>query len=342
LTNEIRLAAPDDWHAHYRDEPMLSEVAPWSARQFKRVVAMGNVPAVTTVEKAIDYDRKANAVTKPLGSTTLVSPKITMTTTPDLAQAFFDAGFWRLKFYPEGATTASSDGVSNIASLFPMFEVMQDRNMVLQIHGECPATWEWVDVAARETMFLVLVQLIVQNFPRLRIVLEHISSKEAAAFLEDAPPTVAATVTLHHLIDTMNNVRGGLANPHLMCKPEIKSRSDRDAIRTLLFYKKLRRLFFGSDTAPHKLDSKHTDLICSGVFSAPVLMSKLLEVFLENSDCETLENFTWAFGADFYQLDRNKEKLVMVHESWKVPNLIGGTRPYLYGQTLDWQVSAFV
>ncbi|MEJ0021537.1 MAG: amidohydrolase family protein [Candidatus Doudnabacteria bacterium] len=342
VTNEITIPAPDDWHAHYRDEPMLSDVAPFSATQFKRVVAMGNVPAITTVEKAIAYNLRTNAVTKPYGSHTLVSPKITDLTTPDLAQAFWEAGFPRLKFYPEGATTASSDGISNIAVLFPTFEVMQDRNMVLQIHGECPATWEWVDVSRREMMFLPLVQLVADNFPKLRIVLEHISTSAAVAFIEDAAETVGATVTIHHLLDTMNDVRGGLGDPHRMCKPEIKGRADRDALRMLVFYKKLRRVFFGSDSAPHRLGSKHSDQICSGVFSAPVLMPKLLDLFQRYSDGESLIDFTWAFGADFYGLPRNKEKLVLARDPWVVPDMLGEVRPYMAGQTIEWRVGGFV
>lgn len=342
MKNEIIVPAPDDWHAHYRGGAMLVDVAPYSARQFKRVMAMGNVPAITTVPKAIEYVLDTNSVTKPYGSYTWVSPKITAATTPKMAQDFFEAGFSTLKFYPEGATTASDDGVSNIVSLFPMFEVMQDRNMVLQIHGECPATWNWVDVAGREMMFLPMVALIADNFPKLRIVLEHISTKEAAAFLEDAPGTVGATVTLHHLLDTMNEVRGNLVDPHRICKPEIKGRSDRDALRMLVLYKKLRRVFFGSDSAPHKVDFKHSDQICSGVFSAPVLMPKLLGLFLDSSDQKALCDFTWAFGADFYQLPRNSERLVLARKPWVVPNLLADVRPYLAGQTIEWQVEGFV
>lgn len=342
MKNEISLPAPDDWHVHYRGGTMLADVAPFSARQFKRVMAMGNVPAITTHAKAIQYSLDTNAVTKPYGSHTWVSPKITSATTPELVEDFSESGILTLKFYPEGATTASEDGVANIFSLFAVFAAMQDHNMVLQIHGECPATWGWVDVSKREMMFLPMVQLIADNFPKLRMVLEHISTKEAVAFLEDAPQTVGATVTLHHLLDTMNDVRGGLGDPHRICKPEIKGRADRDALRMLVLYKKLSRVFFGSDSAPHKLGYKHSDQICSGVFSAPVLMPKLLEFFLNRSDEKTLIDFTWAFGADFYQLPRNSEKLVLVRDPWVVPNLLGEVRPYLAGQTIEWQAGGFV
>lgn len=340
---EAYVPAPDDWHGHFRDHPILELVAMWIAIQFRRVVAMGNVPPILTVEDAISYSDRCNAVTKPHGCTTLVSPKITRKTTPDLVRAFYVAGFRHLKLYLEGTTTAAEDGVSNIYELFPVFAVMQELNMVLQFHAELPGTWEWVDTSQREAMCLPFVYLIHQNFPKLRIVIEHASCAQTMAFVEDMPPdTIAATVAVQHLWDTANDVRGGLVYPERVWKPETKTWADREALRAAVLWKKLPNVFSGNDWAPHDESKKGPGPISSGGFNAPGLVPRLFELFIQHSDIHRFAAFTSYNGADFYQVPRNEDFLHLVHRQWEVPRMEGNIRVYRGGEILQWNVAGFV
>ena len=353
MTNQIIVPAPDDWHGHLRSGEILIAVAKWVASQFRRIVAMGNDPAILTVDDAKKYDEECNQATKTFGCTTLVSPKINRWTTPEMIEQFFLAGFHHLKFYFEGTTTAAEDGVSNIYLLFPVFEVMQNRNMVLQIHAEVPGTWSWVDTAQREAMCLPLVYLIHQNFPRLRIVIEHISCAQTVAFLEEMPrDVIGATATYQHLRDYANDVRGGLVYPDRIWKPEAKTWTDRDAIRTAVFYKKLPNVFNGNDWAPHIEQKKGPGPISSGGFQGPGLLSRLLSLFLKHSSQSTFADFTWRNGADFYQVPKNRDRIVLVREQFYLPEkeiLPSGNEIRIYrgggpphGEPLEWKIATFV
>ena len=347
MKSEIYTPAPDDWHGHMRFGALLLMIAKWVSQQFRRVVAMGNVPAVTTLEKALEYDQECNSATKPLGCTTLVSPRINRHTTPELVHAFCKAGFWRLKLYLEGTTTGAEDGVSNIALLFPIFEMMQQLNMVLQIHAEVPGTWRWADTAMREDLCLPLVYLIHQNFPKLRIVIEHVSSGRTIAFLQDVPPDiVAGTVTEQHLRDNANDVRGGLIDPHKVWKPEAKTRADQMIIGSAVYGGRMRNLFSGNDWAAHPISKKGPGLISSGGFHAPGLIPRLWGLFEKNADAERFARFTSFAGADFYQVPRNTDRLVLTRESWQVPISDGEGENevviYRGGEILDFKVQGFV
>ncbi len=338
--NEITLPAPDDWHAHFRFGEMLRDVVPWSAKQFRRVVAMGNVPAVETLEQAKAYDEETNAESGKDGCTTLVSPKLTPTTTPELIGLFDDAGFHHLKLYA-GITTGSTGGIVDFKPLYPCLETMQDLDMVLQIHAEDADPK--IDCDQRERSCLPKVQRLIEDFPKLRVVIEHISCRETTDFarrMAEKKSRVGFTVTLAHLKHNKNDVRGGDLNPQLIMKPEIQGFADHRAIMRLVYEDRLPNVFFGSDSAPHPAANKGPIKVANGGFTAPVLMPELLRLFLLNSTLEALHNFTWGFGADFYQLPRNREKLVIVREPWQVPEMIGTVRPYMAGETVDLQVKA--
>ncbi|MEO8065425.1 MAG: hypothetical protein ABI643_01035 [Candidatus Doudnabacteria bacterium] len=342
MKNEITLPAPDDWHAHFRFGEMLKDVVPWSAKQFRRCIAMGNVPPIETVAEAQAYDDECNDQSQKFGCTTLVSPKLIPTTTPYMVKEFSRSYFGRLKLYA-GITTGSKGGLVDFRPLYSCLEVMQDCDMVLQIHAEDadPA----VDCDQRERSCLPKVEQLSDDFPTLRIVVEHISCRETVEFvrrMHEKTRPVAATVTLAHLKHNKNDVRGGELEPQLIMKPEIQGFADQKAIMELVYESRPPNVFFGSDSAPHPAANKGPIKVANGGFTAPVLMPELVRLFQVHANPDALANFTSVFGADFYRLPRNKEKLVLIRKPWQVPEMIGAVRPYMAGQTLEWQVDGFI
>jgi dihydroorotase len=318
---------------------MLKDVVPWSARQFRRVVAMGNVPAIETLEQANAYEIETNSVSLKYGSTTLVSPKLTLETTPAMVEAFDKAGFRHLKLYA-GITTGSASGVTDFKALYPCLEVMQDRNMILQIHAEVADPN--VDCDQRERRCIPKVARLVYDHPRLRVMVEHISCRETGDFarrMHEEKRRVGFTVTLVHLKHNKNDVRGGtFLEPQLIMKPEIQGIADHQAIMKLVYVFRLPNVFFGSDSAPHAAENKGPVKVAHGGFTAPVLMPELVRLFDLHANRPALTEFTHSFGADFYELPRNRGKLRLIHKPWVVPELVGTVRPYMAGETIPLQV----
>jgi dihydroorotase len=334
---EVTIAAPDDYHLHLRSGEMMRTVTPWSARHFRRALVMPNVPAIHTGEEAARYKAEIEAVAGP-GFEVLPTIKLTHRSTPEMIREAWELGVIAAKIYPEGATTASHDGIRNVRELAPALAAMQDCGMVLCIHGEDPNVF----VLDRERAYLEAVAWIVWNFPGLKVVLEHVTTEAAVDFVRNASVNVAATITAHHLITTLDNLIGDGCRPHLYCKPVPKTDADRAALVSIALSENGRLFFCGTDSAPHYRQDKENACGCAGVFSAPVALAVLAEVFLGDDPTPDrvarLQAFTSERGADFYGLPRNTGTIRLRREPWVVPAEIGGIVPFRAGETLPWQV----
>jgi len=344
---KLTIKRPDDWHVHLRDGAMLEAVAPHSARTFNRVIVMPNlVPPVTTASAAADYRRRIIAAAGEPDAARPFLPLMVcyLTDACDpkaLEQGFLDSVFTAAKLYPAGATTNSQSGVTDVAKIGDVLAKMEEIGMPLLIHGE--VTDQSVDVFDREAVFIdrILVPMR-QKFPHLKIVFEHITTKEAVEFVMDAHHHVAATITAHHLVINRNDLFKGGLRPHNYCLPVAKREIHRLALRAAAVSGD-HRFFLGTDTAPHAVHLKEMDCGCAGVFSAPAAIETYAQVFEEEGALDKLEGFASLFGPRFYGLDENEATITLVREPWKVPDAIavaGGdtVRPFLAGETLNWKV----
>jgi dihydroorotase len=343
----LTIKRPDDWHVHLRDGAMLAAVAPHSARTFNRVIVMPNLaPPVTTASAAADYRRRIIAAAGEPDAARPFLPLMTCYLTDScdpkaLAEGFLDGVFTAAKLYPAGATTNSQSGVTDVAKIASVLAKMEEIGMPLLIHGE--VTDAKVDVFDREAVFIdrILVPMRAR-FPHLKIVFEHITTKEAADFVKDAHHHVAATITAHHLVINRNDLFKGGLRPHNYCLPVAKREVHRLALRAAAVSGD-HRFFLGTDTAPHAVHLKEADCGCAGVFSAPAAIETYAQVFEEESALDKLEGFASLFGPRFYGLDENEATITLVREPWTVPDAIevaGGdkVRPFLAGETLNWRV----
>lgn len=342
MFDSVTIRRPDDFHVHFRSGPMLVDVAPETAKQFSRALVMPNVPAVEDASRADEYRREIVDSTSDLGFEPLMTIKLTRRTTPDVIRAARRAGVIAAKLYPEGATTASHDGVSDVPALDAVYSAMRDCGMVLCIHGEEPSAF----VLEREERYLPRVRWIVEHHPGLKVVLEHITTEAAVDFVRDSSTDVAATITAHHLVTTLDDVIGDGIRPHLYCKPVPKTRHDRAALVAAAIHQDGGRFFFGSDSAPHLRRDKESACGCAGVFSAPVAMSVLAEVFLGRdaigSNVSRFQAFASEIGADFYGLPRNEGRVKLTRIPWVVPALIGDIVPFRAGQELGWRFDGVI
>ena len=334
----LTIRKPDDWHVHLRDGEMLKRVAPFTARQFARAIVMPNlVPPVTGVEAARDYRRRILEVTEP-GFTPLMTCYLTDQADPDEIARGHDEGVWvAAKLYPAGATTNSASGVTDIAKIYPVLERMQAIGMVLCIHGE--VTDPDIDVFDREKMFIVrTLQHVVRDFPALKIVLEHITTKEAADFVRHNP-TVGATVTPQHLVINRNAMFAGGLRPHAYCLPVAKREEHRLAVRSIAT-SGLPNVFLGTDSAPHTREAKESSCGCAGIFNAPFALESYAQVFEDEGALDRFEAFTSVNGARFYGLPLNEEAATLERTEVEVPDEIAGVVPFHAGETLRWRFAA--
>lgn len=338
----LTMTRPDDWHLHLRDGARLKSVVAHTAAQFHRAVVMPNLtPPVTTVEHALAYRRRILDASGSKDFEPLMTLYLTDHTSPEeVRRAAADPHVHAIKLYPAGATTNSEAGVQSLSGLYPVLEAMAEVGLPLLIHGEAtdPAT----DVFDREARFIgdTLAPLI-DRFPRLRVVLEHITTAEAASFIRQAREGVAATITAHHLLYNRNALfRGGL-RPDLYCLPVLKRESHRQALIEAATSGSP-RFFLGTDSAPHSQGAKHAACGCAGIYTAHAALSLYAEAFEQAGALERLEGFSSFFGADFYGLPRNVEQIELVREAWQVPADydFGGERltPLCAGETLAWRV----
>jgi dihydroorotase len=341
----LTLRRPDDWHAHFRDGAMLAAVLPFTARQFARAIVMPNlVPPVTTVAAAEAYRARILAAL-PRGArfTPLMTCYLTDGTDPAEVERGYRAGvFAAVKLYPAKATTNSALGVTDIAKTYRVLERMADLRMPLLIHGE--VTDPEVDVFDREAVFIehVLAPLMAR-LPGLKIVLEHITTKDAVDFVSGAGENLAATITAHHLIINRNAIFSGGLRPHMYCLPIAKREPHRLALRRAAVSGNP-KFFLGTDTAPHPVKDKEADCGCAGIFTAPAALELYAQVFGEEQALDRLEVFASLNGPRFYGLAPNEDRVTLVHRPWRIPAEIrageSAVKPFLAGEELAWQLES--
>ena len=318
--DQLILTRPDDWHVHLRDDAMLAAVLPDTARQFARAIAMPNLkPPVRTVADAAAYRaRILAALPAGLDFTPLMTLYLTDNTPPaEVDRALESGAVCGFKYYPAGATTHSDSGVTRLERTFAVLERMEERGLVLQVHGE--VTDADVDIFDREREFIDRhLSRIVSRHPRLRVVLEHVTTREAVDFVRSQGENVAATITPQHLLLNRNALLAGGIRPHHYCLPVLKRERDRVALLEAVASGHP-RFFLGTDSAPHARSDKESACGCAGVFSAPAAIELYAEAFEEAGALDRLEGFASHFGPDFYRLSRNRGSLTLVREPWAVP-----------------------
>jgi dihydroorotase len=340
----LTLRHPDDWHVHLRDGAMLAAVVNHTARQFARAIVMPNlVPPVTTAAMAKAYRQRIVAAVDPgLHFTPLMTAYLTDTTDPDeLARGHAEGIFTAAKLYPAGATTNSASGVTDLANIYRVLERLQAIGMPLLVHGEVVSPE--IDIFDREAVFIdrVLTQLVV-DFPALKIVFEHITTREAADFVVGAPDTVAATITAHHLEINRNDLLVGGVRPHLYCLPVAKREAHRQALRRAATSGNP-KFFLGTDTAPHPRSDKEAACGCAGIFSAPLALESYAASFEAEGALEHFEAFASLNGPRFYGLPVNEGTLTLVRHEQRVPEIYGAGEtavvPFRAGEALAWRLA---
>lgn len=339
----ITLIKPDDWHVHLRDNEMLKQVAPYTARQFARAIIMPNlVPPVTTTAMAIDYRQRILAATQDYPD---FQPLMTAYLTDDidgkdLINGHQQGVFTAAKLYPAGATTNSSHGVTDIKHIYPVLEAMQKQGMPLLVHGE--VVGDDIDVFDREARFIDdVMQPLLKDMPELKVVFEHITTKDAAEFVMSAGDNIAATITAHHLQINRNDMLVGGIKPHLYCLPVAKREQHRQALRKAATSGH-QKFFLGTDTAPHAINAKESACGCAGIFTAPHAIEHYAQVFEEENALDKLEAFASINGPKFYQLPINKDHIILIKNEQQVPEKIIDKGlsivPFKAGELLAWQL----
>lgn len=316
------LTRPDDWHLHLRDGKQMRNVLPDTARQFSRAIIMPNLrPPIVTVEMAAAYRARILAAL-PVSLQGQFEPLMTLYLTDDTPPAEIkrakESGIVHaVKLYPAGATTHSDAGVTDIARCFSALDRMEQLGIPLLVHGE--VTDSMVDVFDREKVFIERVlQPLTQRFPGLRIVFEHITTRDAVEFVRAASENIAATVTVHHLLLNRNALFSGGIRPHHYCLPVLKRETHRQALIESATSGHS-RFFLGTDSAPHPVSGKESACGCAGIYTAHAAIELYAEVFEQAGALDKLEAFASFHGADFYHLPRNIDRITLVKESWSVP-----------------------
>ncbi len=340
----ITLRQPDDWHLHFRDNDMLAETVPATARCFARAIVMPNlVPPVTNAELAMAYKARIEAA-RPAGSQfePLMTLYLTNQTTPADITAAKAAGVVACKLYPAGATTNSDAAVKGINALYPVFEQMEKDGVLLLIHGE--VTESHVDIFDREKVFIdQYMAKIVKDFPGLKVVFEHITTADAADFVLANGDNIAATITPQHLLLNRNDLLVGGVRPHNYCLPVLKRNTHQQRLREVVAEGSA-KFFLRTDYAPHAKHRKEHACGCAGCYSAWSAIELYAEVFEQLDALDKFEAFASENGPDFYGLPRNTGTITLVKESWQVPEMVtltDGTEmvPFFAGQTLNWKLA---
>jgi dihydroorotase len=342
--NTLTLRRPDDWHVHLRDGAALGAVVGFTARQFGRAIVMPNLkPAITTAAAARAYRERIMAA---LPSRTRFEPLLTLyltnATPPEEIDRARETGFVHgVKLYPAGATTHSDAGVSDIEAVYRVLARMEEIGMPLQVHGESPHPD--VDVFDRETHFIdSVLQPLLERFPGLKVVFEHITTARAVEFVTHARAGVAATITPQHLLHNRNAIFSGGIRPHYYCLPILKRERDRLALLGAATGGSP-RFFLGTDSAPHERATKENACGCAGMFTAHAAIELYAEAFEAAGRLDRLEPFAAHFGADFYGLPRHDDTITLVKESWVPPATYdfggGALVPYRGGEPIAWRLA---
>ncbi len=339
--NSITLTRPDDWHVHLRDGDMLAAVLPDTARRFARAIVMPNLkPPVRSVDQARAYRQRILAAL-PAGMKfePLMTLYLTDNTTAEEIFKARESGFVHaVKYYPAGATTHSDAGVTHIERVHGALEAMQAAGLPLLLHGE--VTDPQVDVFDREAVFIDrILDPLLQRMPKLKVVLEHITTRQAAEFVASAPDNVGATITAHHLLYNRNAMFQGGIRPHYFCLPVLKRESHREALVAAAISGNA-KFFLGTDSAPHTTLSKEAACGCAGIYTAHAAIELYAEAFAAVGALHRLEAFASHFGPDFYGLPRNGDSITLVQESHDLANTHpAGVTPLRAGEGLSWRLA---
>ncbi len=343
-TTSIKITRPDDWHLHLRDGAALKAVLPDTARQFARAIVMPNLrPPVTTTELAAAYrQRIVDALPAGLQFEPLMTLYLTdNTTAEEIVKAKASGIIHGVKLYPAGATTNSDSGVTSLDKCASALDAMEKLGMPLLTHAE--VTDADVDVFDRERVFIERHMIpLLKKYPALKIVFEHITTKDAADFVMSAPSNVAATITAHHLLMNRNDMFKGGIQPHHYCLPILKREEHRVALVKAATSGNS-KFFLGTDSAPHAKHTKEAACGCAGMYTAHTAIELYVEAFETVDAIDKLEGFASFYGADFYGLPRNKAQITLVKESWKVPESLPFDGldvlvPLRAGQELNWKL----
>jgi dihydroorotase len=342
--DRLTLRRPDDWHLHLRDGAALASTVADAARCFARAIVMPNLrPAVRTTAQALDY-RERILGEVPDGSTfePLMTLYLTDDTAPEeISRAKLSGRVFGVKLYPAGATTHSDEGVTRLSRCFHALEKMQEFGVPLLVHGE--STDPAIDVFDREQAFLEeVLGPLLERFPRLKVVLEHITTREAAQYVEVTGPNVAATITAHHLLLNRNALFLGGIRPHHYCLPVLKREVHREALVEAATSGNP-KFFLGTDSAPHARNTKEAACGCAGIYTAHAALELYAAAFEEAGALDKLEGFASVFGAQFYGLPLNDATVTLVREEWRVPERLRFGKdelvPLRAGETIPWKLA---
>lgn len=342
---EIKLTRPDDWHLHLRDDALMQSVLPDTARQFARAIVMPNLrPPVTTTAQAQAYRARILAAL-PAGMT--FEPLMTLyltdnTSAEEIRQAKQSGIVHAVKLYPAGATTNSDAGVTDLRKTYPALEEMQRCGMPLLVHGE--VTDSAIDIFDRESVFIERVlQPLLKDLPQLRVVFEHITTRDAVQFVASSSDHVGATITAHHLLYNRNAMLVGGIRPHYYCLPVLKRELHREAL-VKAATSGSRQFFLGTDSAPHAQHTKENACGCAGCYTAHNAIELYAEAFDAAGALHKLEGFASFHGADFYRLPRNTETITLRKEEWQMPASVGFGEhqlvPLRAGEKMKWKLLA--
>lgn len=343
--DSISIRKPDDWHLHLRDGEALSTTVAHSARSFGRAIIMPNlVPPVTTVESALAYRQR---ILREVPAGHSFEPLMTLYLTDELAtveieKAAASREVQAVKYYPAGATTNSENGVTSIDKVYPVLEKMAELGLPLLLHGE--VTSSDIDIFDREQAFIdTILAPLLQRIPELKIVLEHITTKQAVDFVNSQADNVAATITAHHLLYNRNHLLAGGVRPHFYCLPILKRNIHQQALISAATSGSP-KFFLGTDSAPHAREKKETDCGCAGIYTAPAALELYAEVFEAQGALDKLETFSSLSGPAFYGLPVNEERITLQRQPWTMPaafHLANSTVvPVRANETIHWTLES--
>ncbi|MCG9713479.1 dihydroorotase [Shewanella insulae] len=338
---KLTITRPDDWHVHLRDGDVLADTVRDTGRYMGRAIIMPNlVPPATNVDSALAYYERIKAVCTTNFEPLMVLYLTDNTTAEDIRAAKASGKVVAAKLYPAGATTNSDSGVTDVKNIYPVLEAMQEVGMLFLVHGE--VTDSSIDIFDREATFINnTLKQVVADFPSLKIVLEHITTKDAVDFVMGASDNVAATITAHHLLYNRNHMLAGGIRPHFYCLPILKRNTHQQALLAAAASGS-KKFFLGTDSAPHAKDRKEAACGCAGSYTAHAAIELYAEAFESVGALDKLEAFASFNGPDFYGLPRNTDTITLTKRSWEVPATypLGdtGVVPIRAGETIDWQV----
>jgi dihydroorotase len=342
--NRITIIKPDDWHLHLRAGEELKSVVDLTAKQMKRAIIMPNLtPPVTNVEMAEKYRSEIKSASDPrLGFEPLMTIYLTDKTDPEeISKAKTSGVIYGAKLYPAGATTNSESGVTDIKNIYSVLEKMEKENLILQVHGE--VVDPEIDIFDREAVFIdKVLEQVTRDFPELKIVFEHITTKDAVDYVSSKNNNMAATITAHHLLSNRNDMLVGGIKPHYYCLPILKRKKPHQEALIEAATSGNPKFFLGTDSAPHAKKEKESSCGCAGVLSSLCAIELYAEVFEAKNALPRLEDFASINGPNFYGLEPNQETITLEKITWKIPSKLpypgGEIIPFLAGREINWKL----